>query len=136
MKIFALFLISFPIFAQVSVDKPLAIQFTNSTKSYEIKRKSTIPDKVAVFISSKVNPKYMDLEEVNMDSPNISDGIVVFNRPISTKKRNITSCRSERVGVVSFTNTTITVPTNAFPVRVICYGDSGNYREAYTTFKQ
>lgn len=131
-----LFCLTIPAIAQISVDKNMAIDFTNRTKAYEQSRKSKTPNKAVVFISNKVNPKYMDLEEVSIDSNDVSDGRIVINRPTSSFKRPLIDCKSEMIGVVTFNDNSITVPTTSLPVRVLCYGENGNYREAYTTIQK
>jgi hypothetical protein len=135
-KILLLFLITSNTYA-TSLDLSLAKSMTTITKSYETKRKSTAPTKVAVFISYKTNPNFMDVVETTLDTTETASGHVFFDRPnSSSKKRQIDSCKSEYGVSVITGNTRIQVNTIKFPSRVICYGDSGNYREAYITFKE
>jgi hypothetical protein len=133
--IIALLLITSNTYA-ISLDKPSAAAMNELTKTYQVKRKSTSPNKVAVFISYKTNPNYMDVAETTLDVTETSSNHVFFDRPnASSKKRQIDSCKSEWGVTVIPGNTRIQVNTIKFPSRVICYGDSGNYREAYITFK-
>ena len=117
-----------------ALDKEAAKIYSNLTESYKDKIKSTNPDKAVVFISSRIEPDYMDLKEVNIDSTDLLDGQVEIERPTSSSKiRTIISCRSEQGNVQVFSDKII-VSTLRFPVRVLCTGDEDNYREAYSTF--
>lgn len=137
MKTFlALFLITSSAYA-ISLDIPLSNSMSALTKTYEVKRKSLNPTKVAVFISYKTNPNFMDVAETLLDKTESASGHIFFDRPnASSKKRQIDSCRSEYGVTVLTGNTRIQVNTTSFPSRVICYGDSGNYRETYITFEE
>lgn len=117
-------------------DKVLSEQYSQITESYKDKIKSQTPDKVVVFISSRINTDYLDVVEVDMDSQDLSDGFVEINRPLSSPKaRSINECKLE-TGNITIEPSKLIVAINKFPFRVICYGDNGNYREAYTTFKE
>lgn len=116
-------------------DKALSLSFSNMTEAYKDKIKSQSPDKVVVFISSRINVDYLDLVEVDFDSPDLTDNLIEFNRPLnSPKAKTITQCKSES-GSVSIEASKITISTDRFPIRILCTGDNGNYREAYSTFK-
>ena len=131
-----IFLLSlFMSFSICALDKEAARIYSNLTESYSEKIKSSNPNKVVVFISSRIEPDYMDLKEVNMDSADLLDGQVEIERPTNSSKiRTITTCRSEQGNVQLFPDKII-VSTLRFPVRVLCSGDEGNYREAYSTFE-
>lgn len=116
-----------------AVDKPLAVQMSQLTSSYAPKMKSVSPDKGVVFISSRVDPDYMDVKEVVLT---INPTQVIFERVVSPKRKNITDCSSETNQGVTVVGTQIRIATTRVPVRIICYGDSQNYREVYSTFKQ
>lgn len=125
------FLIINSVFAR---DKDLSLNFSNMTEAYKDKIKSQSPDKVVVFISSRINVDYLDLVEVDFDSTDLTDNLIIFNRPLnSPKAKTITQCKSES-GSVSIEASKITISTDRFPIRILCTGDNGNYREAYTTF--
>lgn len=120
----------------LSLDKNLSLSVKNQQFSYKTKTKSTNPDKVVVFISYKTNPNYLDIVETTLDVSEIANGHVFFERPNgSSKKRVIDSCKSEHGITVIPGNTRIQVNSIKMPSRVTCYGDSGNYREAYSTFQ-
>lgn len=120
--------------AQV-VDKPLAQSIKDQAALYKESRKSPQPDAAVVFISSSIDPTFMFIRELSIDSPDLSDNQIIINRPQEPFIQPITTCSSER-GSVSFTATTITINSSVFPVRVRCFGNGENYREAYTTFKK
>lgn len=117
-------------------DKALSEQYSQITESYSAKIKSQDPDKVVVFISSRINTDYLDVVEVDFDSSDLTDGIIEINRPLnSPKSRSINECKLE-TGNVTIQPSKLIISVNSFPFRLICYGDNGNYREAYSTFKQ
>jgi hypothetical protein len=123
------------IFNSFAVDKDLARQYSALTESYSIKNKSSTPNKAVVFISSRIDPDYMDLVEVSIDDADVSDGQIQIQRPDSSSKmRGISTCRSEE-GNVTIQGNTLFVEATKLPTRVICSGDEGNYREAYSTFE-
>lgn len=117
-------------------DKVLAEQYSAITESYQHKIKNQNPDKVVVFISSRINTDYMDVVEVDFDSTDLSDEMIEIERPLSSpKSRTVTECNLE-TGTVTIEPTKLIVSIKRFPFRLICTGDNGNYREAYSTFKQ
>lgn len=119
-----------------TIDKAQAAQYDALTKSYQTKIKNSNPDRGVVFISNRINSKYLDLVEVDIDKSDLSNKNLRFNRPVSVRKREITECVSE-FGPVTFNSDYIVVANvTTFPVRVRCFGDGSNYREAYSTFKQ
>jgi len=113
-----------------------SIDMKIETKKYELSKRSTSPDSSVVFISSKINPDFLHLEQILMDSTDISDGEVVFNRPVGVYKQEVSQCTSERGPVrISLDGLTLSVATDSFPVRVLCWDDSATYYEAYITYK-
>jgi hypothetical protein len=128
-----LFLIILSSQTALAVNKQLAIQYSQITSSYASKLKSVTPDKGVVFISSRVDPDYMDVKEVNLT---INPTQVIFERVVSSKRKNITECNSETNQGVSVVGSQIIISTTRLPVRIICFGDSQNYREVYSTFKE
>lgn len=119
-----------------TIDKLQAAQFDALAKTYGPKIKNSNPDKGVVFISNRINTKYLDLVEVNIDKSDMVNKNLRFNRPVSVRKKEISECQSE-FGAVTFNNDYIIVANvTKFPVRVRCFGDGSNYREAYATFKQ
>lgn len=122
--------------ASFAFDKNLAAEYSIITESYSESRKSNNPDAVATYISSRINPDFMDVVENDFISVNLSSSMVEISRPTnSPKMRTITSCKSE-IGSVTIEGTKLIVTTDRFPVRVLCTGENGNYREAYITFKK
>lgn len=120
-----------------SIDKVQAKQMSDLAKTYEVKRKSDNPDRGVAFISNRLNTKYLDLMEVDIDKSDMVNQKLRFNRPMaSTKKKVIDSCFSEYGTVAIFDEYIVVSGVRKFPVRVKCTGEAGNYREVYTTFKQ
>lgn len=117
-----------------ALDRQLAKDYSDLTQSYAPKMKSTLPNKAVVFISSRIDPDYMAVVEVDIDNSDVSDGRIQIQRPNSSSKmRAINTCRGEE-GSVTVIGNTLHVNTTKLPTRVICTGDDGNYREAYSTF--
>ena len=118
-----------------AIDKEAAKIFSQLTDSYKDSIKSKTPNKAVVFISSRIEPDFMDLKEVNIDNIDLTDGQIVIDRPTNSSNiRNILECRSEQ-GSVTIQSNTIIVNTLVLPIRVLCTGADGNYREAYSTFE-
>jgi hypothetical protein len=118
-------------------DKQLAEQYSNELNSYYSSIKSSQPNSAVVFISSRIDPDYMDIQEVPIDSTDLSDGKVLIERPLySLKIKPISYCKSEMNASVTINFTNIEVVTDRFPVRIICYSENGNYREAYSTMNK
>lgn len=135
MRIISLFIIlSFISSLSFARDKELAQQYSNELDSYYSSIKSTQPNSAISFISSRIDPDYMDIQPVPIDSTDLSDGKIVIERPLySLKIKPIEYCKSEMNASVIINFTNIEVVTDRFPVRIICYSENGNYREAYST---
>ena len=136
MKKLILFLMIFSVNILFARDKALSEQYSQLTESYASKIKSETPNKAVVFISSRINTDFLDLKEVDFDSTDLSDNLIEINRPLSSPNiRTITECKLES-GSVTIEPTKLIVAIDKFPFRLICYGDNGNYREAYSTFQE
>jgi hypothetical protein len=135
-KLIILLLLSSTTLGAQTIDKIQAAQFNVQAKSYKDKIRNENPDRAVVFISNRLNTKYLDLIEVDIDKSDMVNRNLRFNRPLSSKKKEINECKSE-FGQVTFNNDYIIVSqVTKFPVRVRCLGDGGNYREVFATFKQ
>lgn len=131
-----LLIISLIMTSAFAVDRQMAKDYSVLTESYSTKRMSKFPNKVAVFISSRLDPDYMAVVEVDIDNNDVSDGKIIIQRPTSSSKmKSINICKGEE-GSVSIVGSALHVTATKLPTRVICTGDDGNYREAYITFEK
>ena len=136
MKIIVSILLSFSAFA---VDFDKAKEYNELTKTYNIKIASTKEhDGGVVYISKNGDTGFYKLEEVAIDKSFLQSASkrLIFQRP-SGLKIGLTSCDSEK-GFAEATNEIVTVflqPGQSIPVRVICFDNDRNYREAYSTIR-
>lgn len=123
--------------AQNTIDTAQSQQFDSLARTYTNKIKNIDPDKGVSFITNRLNTKYVDLKEVDIDKSDIVNRRLRINRAMnSTRIKPIDSCTSEFGPVEIYTNYVIVTQVTKFPVRVRCLGESGNYREVLSTFKQ
>lgn len=116
------------------IDKDLAQSVKTESETYVPYYDFQDPNGAVVFYSDSSDPTLLVIEEVSIDDNDISDNLIVINRS-NNAPQGIIRCESEK-GTVSIQGNELRVSTTSLPLRFTCFGNGGNYKEAYMTIKK
>lgn len=139
-----LILLSFISLSVFAADKQKHKDMTDWLTAKFLNSKSTTPNKALVYISNDTDHDLIGKQIVTIDSPDVSDGQVIIQRPTSTIDNQIsisamagitlTSCQAD-FGEVTISASQLIVYTDRLPVGVKCIG-SGGMKMYFQTFQE